>query len=78
MPLDIFVFLLPRANEVIQNECNSTAVVFMYLPAPSASIEDDLYDVFTKNYMNCLIELTNNLPPTVMVHGINAVTSTTL
>ncbi|XP_065220055.1 solute carrier family 12 member 9 [Planococcus citri] len=69
-----------KANQVILSECSSTAVVFIYLPAPSISPneEDESYRNFSRNYLNCLTELTDNLPPTVMVHGTNAVTSTTL
>ncbi|KAK7590598.1 hypothetical protein V9T40_002211 [Parthenolecanium corni] len=64
-----------KVNELIRAECNNTAITFMYLPAPM-SIENS--DYCKKNYLYCLSEITNNLPPTVLVHGISAVTSTTL
>ncbi|XP_050451259.1 solute carrier family 12 member 9 [Cataglyphis hispanica] len=64
-------------NQLIRQHSSQTATTFIYLPAPPASStwdEDDIY----RQYLQLLTELTVDLPPTVLVHGVSAVTSTTL
>lgn len=65
-----------RVNELILKESNNTAVIFAYLPPPI--ISEDSNDFTSENYLRSLTEITNHLPPIVLVHGISAVTSTTL
>jgi len=59
-------------NGVIREQCSGTAVVFLYLPRPPAD--------FTRHeeYLRCLQLMSDSLPPTVLVHGLHPVTSTTL
>lgn len=59
-------------NAMISEQSSSSSVVYLYLPLPpsSQSLADD--------YLEQLTQLTDNLPPTVLVHGLNPVTSTTL
>jgi len=61
-----------RINSVIREQCSSTAVVFLYLPRPPPD--------FTQHgeYLRCLDIMSDSLPPTVLVHGLHPVTSTTL
>ena len=61
-----------RINAVIQQQCSGTAVVFLYLPRPPSD--------FTRHeeYLQCLEMMSDSLPPTVLVHGLYPVTSTTL
>lgn len=63
---------LRKINGLIQEQCGRTAVLFLYLPIPPVE-----YSQHTQ-YLHCLEVLTNNLPPTVLVHGLHPVTSTTL
>lgn len=63
---------LRSINGMIQEHSAKTAVVFLYLPPPPANVNDNIL------YFERLNTLTNNLPPTLLVHGINPVTSTTL
>ena len=63
---------LPAVNEFIRAKCSETAVSFIYLPKPSENHGDHL------RYLSTLDELTRNLPPTIMVHGISPVVTTTL
>lgn len=62
-------------NQLIRNHSTETAVCFVYLPMPKELKGSNLQNV---TYLNDLTDLTNNLPPTVLVHGVSAVTSTTL
>lgn len=62
-------------NQLIRNHSAETAVCFVYLPMPKELKGSNLQNV---SYLNDLTDLTNNLPPTVLVHGVSAVTSTTL
>lgn len=62
---------LTSINRIIQEHCDNTAVVFLYLPLPNLSCNK-------KQYLQWLQMLSENLPPTLLVHGISPVTSTTL
>lgn len=68
---------MQRMNQIIRDKSNATAVTFMYLPAPPkpTSIE---YEEKCHHYLDLLTELTYDLPPTILVRGIDFVTSTAL
>lgn len=59
-------------NGLISGQSVDTAVTFLYLPRPPASPK--LYS----QYLKLLTGLTDGLRPTVMVHGMSAVTTTNL
>ncbi|KAK9300057.1 hypothetical protein QLX08_007107 [Tetragonisca angustula] len=64
-------------NQLIKQHSLQTATIFMYLPAPPVSNTWDENTIY-RQYLQLLTELTADLPPTVLVHGVSAVTSTTL
>ncbi|XP_029732626.2 solute carrier family 12 member 9 isoform X2 [Aedes albopictus] len=68
---------MQRVNQIIRDKSNATAVTFMYLPAPPKLSTID-YKEKCHHYLGLLTELTYDLPPTILVHGINSVMSTTL
>lgn len=68
-------YLYYRVNQLIRNYSAETAISFVYLPMPKESRGSDLQNI---SYLKALTDLTNNLPPTILVHGVSAVTSTTL
>ncbi|XP_044750247.1 solute carrier family 12 member 9 [Coccinella septempunctata] len=59
-------------NNLIYQKSEDTAVTFIYLPNPPSS--DDAAESFFRK----LEMISNNLPPTIFVHGVSMVTSTTL
>lgn len=59
-------------NELILQQTSQTVATFIYLPAP---FEDDS---LSSSYLKSLETISNGLTPTVYVHGVNIVTSTTL
>jgi len=63
---------LLHANNFIRKQCDETAVSFIYLPRPPTS------PAHHKRYLSCLESLTENLPPTLLVHGVSPVMTTTL
>ncbi|XP_014206064.1 solute carrier family 12 member 9 isoform X2 [Copidosoma floridanum] len=66
-----------NVNKLIREYCSQTAAVFIYLPAPPSSNTWDK-NTLHRQYLQFLTELTVDLPPTILVHGVSAVTSTTL
>uniref|UniRef100_A0A0K2T689 Solute carrier family 12 member 9 n=1 Tax=Lepeophtheirus salmonis TaxID=72036 RepID=A0A0K2T689_LEPSM len=58
-------------NQLLSFHSHETAVTFLCLPLPPKDEDDETYLRFIK-------DLTNELPPTVLVHGISPVISTTL
>ncbi|XP_043251303.1 solute carrier family 12 member 9 [Colletes gigas] len=64
-------------NQLIRDHSSQTAIIFMYLPTPPASNTWD-ESVMYRQYLQLLTELTADLLPIVLVHGVSAVTSTTL
>lgn len=64
-------------NQLIRQHSAQTATSFIYLPAPPVSNTWEESAVF-QQYLQLLTELTADLPPIVLVHGVSAVTSTTL
>jgi len=63
---------LREANEFIRAKCDETAVSFIYLPRPPAVTERHV------TYLNQLETLTRGLPPTILVHGVSPVITTTI
>jgi len=71
-------------NGMIRDCSDQTAVSFIHLPAPpspsmstTSTLPHSVEDLQIR-YLKLLSELTKGLPPTMMVHGIHAVTSTAL
>ncbi|KAK0089662.1 hypothetical protein PV325_006085 [Microctonus aethiopoides] len=64
-------------NQLIREYSNTTAVTFIYLPGPPTTNSWDENMIY-QQYLQALTELTADLPPTILVHGVSAVTSTTL
>jgi solute carrier family 12 (potassium/chloride transporters), member 9 len=64
---------LRKINGMICEQCtDNTAVVFLYLPKPP------MHTGQQQLYLQSLELMTKDLPPTVLVHGLHPVTSTTL
>lgn len=61
-------------NQLLRQHSEQTAASFLYLPVPPHGDEAVMYPT----YLQLLTELTADLPPTVLVHGVSPVTSTTL
>ena len=63
---------LVEANEFILSKCTQTAVSFIYLPRPPTPTHTHT------QYLDNLEKLTRGLPPSILVHGVSPVISTTL
>lgn len=71
------LYILHRVNEIIQERSNQTAVSFLYLAAPPTANGNQFAERGIR-YIELLTELTKDLPPTILVHGVSTVTLTTL
>jgi len=60
------------ANEFIRVKCPETAVSFIYLPRPPSNNSNHSI------YLSRLELLTRGLPPTILIHGVSPVITTTL
>lgn len=63
---------LLEVNEFIRVKCSETAVSFIYLPRPPQNPGHH------SSYISMLEMMTRNLPPTILVHGVSPVITTTL
>jgi len=63
---------LLATNEFIRVKCTETAVSFIYLPRPPSNTKQH------PAYLSMLELLTRRLPPTILVHGVSPVITTTL
>jgi hypothetical protein len=68
------VVLCCSVNQLLREHSEQTAACFLYLPVPPRGDEATMYPT----YLQLLTELTADLPPTILVHGVSPVTSTTL
>ncbi|XP_018336635.1 solute carrier family 12 member 9 isoform X2 [Agrilus planipennis] len=63
---------LKSINQLILQQSGETAITFIYLPIPPSKQSSYTF------YLKAFETITKDLPPSVLVHGINTVTSTTL
>jgi solute carrier family 12 (potassium/chloride transporters), member 9 len=63
-------------NHLIRQNSDNSAAIFVYLPSPPETVRGQSPEAET--YLNLLTELTQGLPPTVLVRGVSSVISTTL
>lgn len=64
---------------MIKQQSQQSAALFLYLPSPPAVAPGHAESsALQHEYLQLLTKLTNDLPPTVFVYGVSAVTSTTL
>lgn len=63
---------IESVNRMLVDRSSETAVSFLYLP--SAPADQEYYDP----YLACLESLTDNMPPTLLVHGNDQVVSTSI
>lgn len=61
-----------RMSELIQQQCDSTACVYLYLPRPPRDPQ------LSERYIRVLDGLSKDLPPALFVHGVSSVTCTRL
>lgn len=71
-PVHVADEFLTAVNELIRDQSTTSVVTFLYLPRPPRD------KVHYSRYLQQLDMMTDSLPPTVLVHGVHPVTSTTL
>ena len=62
--------LIQNSNQLLKMKSEDTAVIFLYLPFPSDSDHEQ--------YLNNIDQLTDGLPPLLLVHGLRPVITTNL
>lgn len=71
--INLLIHIFPHSiNEMIRSRSGETAISFLYLPTPPES------SASFRNYLWMLKTITDDHRPSLFVHGIRAVTSTTL
>jgi len=63
--------LIKNSNQFLKMKCEDTAVLFLYLPLPPNNSDQE-------NYLSQLDQLTDGLPPLLLVHGLRPVITTNL
>lgn len=59
-------------NQFIHSNSEHSNLIFLYLPAPNIIMKEN------DDYLQRLTTMTQNCPPTILVHGITEVTSDSL
>ena len=70
--VDINDHYIRGVNELIRQQCDNTACLYLYLPRPPRD------RTLSARYIRALDLLSNDLPPVMFVHGVSAVTCTQL
>uniref|UniRef100_A0A1A9W0D8 Amino acid permease/ SLC12A domain-containing protein n=1 Tax=Glossina brevipalpis TaxID=37001 RepID=A0A1A9W0D8_9MUSC len=68
---------MQRVNQILRERSDQTAVSFIYLAAPP-KFDNPNFNELSARYIELLTELTADMPPTILVHGVSTVTLTTL
>uniref|UniRef100_H2Y8I7 Solute carrier family 12 member 9 n=1 Tax=Ciona savignyi TaxID=51511 RepID=H2Y8I7_CIOSA len=66
------ICIIKKMNSLIRSQHQSTAVTFLYLPTPPTSTDQ------CEDYLDMLTQISDGLGPTLFVHGLSHVISTTL
>lgn len=75
--IKLIIFISFSVNEIIKERSRDTAVTFIYL-SPPPRLDSPEWERSSVKYLELLNELTVDLPPTILVHGTDSVTSTAL
>lgn len=70
--VDVNDHYIRAVNELIRQQCDSTACLYLYLPRPPRD------RTLSARYIRALDLLSNDLPPVMFVHGVSSVTCTQL
>lgn len=65
-------FVYSSVNSLILEQSSRTVLTFIYLPVPPTSHNSSV------EYLSMLDVISHDLPPSILVHGVSTVTSTTL
>lgn len=71
--VDLPVAYVTAFNDMIKRYSEEAAITLLSLPIPPQDVNQD-----AQRYLDVVGQLTDNLPPTMMVHGVSSVISTAL